>query len=527
MATSGNFLTSDSGRGDGQFYGRTQFTWTRTGWGYSGSVAYHDIYWEWRTWGGSSGYYQYFYNGSGNVNGGGFSIPSPTKAFGNGATLLRNGSFRVYTNANGDASFGASFQGGVYTAAINTSGSGGWNLDNIPLTVTQTGNSGNINDESNPYITYSNPAGHSINAYLELPSLGGGAIAVRNGYGNGAAWNLTTGERNTIRGLMANTNATTIRYVLYDTVTGGWSFLDRTISIVNAAPVFTTVTYEDINSATETLTGNDQFIVQGQSTIQVNVASGDKAVAQKSATMVSYTATINSIPTNFAYSASTINQTLAAGANGAATNQTLSVTATDSRGNTTTVQQLVTMVAYQSPSLAVIWTREDGFGADTTIDATGTISTITVSGTDKNSVDGTSGMGYKVWTVGGSEPGSYTNIASTRTDATINPTTDPIETLDQSTEYNLKVKITDAIQTITYSTVIGIGKAAFRIGIDGYVYNENKRIFAALDLYPVGTVLFLTVNTSPQGSLGGTWATTTTPSGTILGMTMYGFRRTA
>ena len=482
MALSGSQFTSDSGRGSSTLYGNTVFSWSRTGWGYSGSIAYHDIYWEWRTNGGASNYWQYFFNGSGNVNGGGFSIASPTQAFGNGATLLSSGSFRLFTDTVGNASFPVSLQGGIYTAVINTTGSWTLYLDNIPLTISQTANSGNITDESNPNISFSNPASHNVTAYLELPLLGGGAIATRTGYTSGAAWSMTTAERNTIRALMANTNSTTINYVLFDTVTSGYSVLSATITIVNAAPVFSIVDYHDSNSTTATITGNNKFIVQNNSVINVDIADTDKAVAQKSATMVSYTATINSTSTNFAYSASTINQALNTGSAGASTNQTLSVTAVDSRGNTTTVQKTVTMVAYIAPTLNVVATREDGFGEDTTIDATGTISTLTVSGTDKNTVNATSGMGYKVWAVvGGSEPASYTNIASTITGTTVNPTSDPIETLDQSKEYNLKVKITDILQTITYSLVIGIGQAAFRIGDDGLLYNNGVQVMPMID----------------------------------------------
>lgn len=450
-----------------------------------------------------------------------------TGNFANHTITMNTGQFVIYHDANGNGSYGMNAHVSVYQSGTTTA-SGSEGLPQIARNITIASTSGNINDESNPFINLNNPAGHSCTAWLELPSITGGTrYAQRDNYGSGSNFALTTAERNAIRAAMANVNSTTIRYVTYDNQTGAVSINDAIITIVNAAPTFTTIAYHDSNSTTYTLTGNDQYIIQNQSVINVDIASGNKAIALKGASMVSYTASINSVPTNFAYSAATINQALNTGSAGASTNQVLSVTATDSRGNTTTVQTPVTMVPYTAPSLEVTATREDGFGADTTIDATGTISTITVGGVDKNSVSGTSGIGYKVWAVGGTEPGSYTNIASTRTDNKINPTSNPIETLDQSTEYNLKVKITDAIQTVTLSSVIGIGKAAFRIGTDGLLYNENKRVFAALDLYPVGTVLITSVNTSPQSLLGGTWVSTTTASQSLFGMTLYGWRRSA
>lgn len=105
---------------------------------------------------------------------------------------------------------------------------------------------------------------------------------------------------------MGNVNNTTVRYVIYTNNTGNYSISDANIAIVNAAPVFTTVGYHDSNAATIAFTGNNQLIIQGQSTLRLDIASGDKAVALKGATMVSYTATINSVPTNVTYSASTI-----------------------------------------------------------------------------------------------------------------------------------------------------------------------------------------------------------------------------
>jgi len=71
MATSGNFLTSDSGQGGGNFYGRMIFEWWQVNSGISGSVGYHGINYHLKTYGGSSSYYQYFYNGSMNVDGSG------------------------------------------------------------------------------------------------------------------------------------------------------------------------------------------------------------------------------------------------------------------------------------------------------------------------------------------------------------------------------------------------------------------------------------------------------------------------
>jgi hypothetical protein len=137
MATSGNFLTSDSGQGGGNFYGRMIFEWWETGRGISGSVGYHNIAYHLKTYGGSPSYWQNFYQGSMNVDGAGYSWGT-TQAYGGGATSFGDYGKTLYTDSAGNRSFGASAQGGVFYNTINTSGSGSWGLDNIPLHATLT-----------------------------------------------------------------------------------------------------------------------------------------------------------------------------------------------------------------------------------------------------------------------------------------------------------------------------------------------------------------------------------------------------
>lgn len=524
MATSGRVQSGSFNGGRGRFY----FQWQLAGQNVGGN--YSTINWQWGLNISGGGYWlsNAIKSISGYINGGqAFGGATWSNLSGNGDHQLLAGSWNIGHDNNGYKDFGISSTGWAYGDG-NFSNSGSWNLPTIPRNASITGHSGNINDESAPYISYHNPAGGGITAWLELPNLTGSTrYAQRNGYGNGANFNLSTGERDAIRATMANVKATTVRYVIYTNNTGAYDWRDATISIVNANPVFTTVGYHDSNSTMVTMTGDDQYIVQGQSVINVDILSGDKAVALKGSSMVSYTATINAVSTNFTYSGSTINQALNTGSAGASTDQVLSITATDSRGNTTTVQKTVIMVPYTAPVITTSAVREDGFGEDTEIAVTGTFSPIVVGMVEKNSVNNTNGVGYKVWAVGGTEPGSYTNIASTTSGSNISTPTDPIETLDSSTEYNLKVQITDEIQTVTANYIIPIGLAAFRIGTDGFIYNQGERVYSAVDMYPVGTVLITSVNTNPSGYLPGSWSSTTTASQSLFGMTLYGWRRTA
>ncbi len=226
MATSGRIESGSFNSGRGRFY----FQWQLTGQDVGGN--YSNINWQWGLnisgggfWGSNA-----IKSVSGYINGGqAFGANTWSGLSGNGDHQLLASSWSIGHNNDGTKNFGMSSTGFSFGDG-NFGNSGSWDLPNIPRNVTIAYTSGNINDESNPYIGYNNPAGHSVNAWLELPSLTGSTqYAARGGYGSGADFGLTTGERNAIRAAMANTNATTVRYVTYDTSTGAYSISDSTI----------------------------------------------------------------------------------------------------------------------------------------------------------------------------------------------------------------------------------------------------------------------------------------------------------
>jgi hypothetical protein len=469
---------------------------------------------------------------SGYINGGlAFGANTWSGISGNGDHQLLSGSWDIGHNSDGTKNFGMSSTGFLISNG-NFSNSGSWDLPNIPRAATLSALSmdgGGIpaTDEGPMWVEFANPAGSNVQVFID--SLDTSTRIYTSGYVGSrhnvdfSGGTLTAALQNAI----PNSNTGTIRIGIYDASFGSYDYRDRSYSIKNdtgqANPTFSTVAYHDSNSTTATLTGNNQFIVQNASTLNIDIASGNKATSNKGASMVSYTASINAVPTNVSYTTSTINAAL--GAVDASSDQIMSVTATDSRGNTTTVNKTVTMVPYLVPTVTAIGEREDGFGADTTIDITAGYSTVTVSGTPKNSVNNSTGIGYKVWAVGDSEPGSYTLVPSTYSGGNVTITSDPVETLDQDTSFNLKVRVTDALNTTVYTTLIGIGKAAFRIGADGNVYNENKQLIPAEDMFPVGAILITSVNSNPSSYMPGSWSSTTTASQSLFGQTLYGWER--
>ena len=99
----------------------------------------------------------------------------------------------------------------------------------------------------------------------------------------------------------------------------------------NVKPTFSNFAYADTNSTITAITGNNQYLVQGKSSLRVTISSANKATARSSATMKTYNASISGLSASANYSTSDLNIDFSSNAFTAG-NQTLSVKATDSRG---------------------------------------------------------------------------------------------------------------------------------------------------------------------------------------------------
>lgn len=207
-----------------------------------------------------------------------------------------------------------------------------------------------FNDEQNPTINYSNPAGTSVTSLQACISLDGSKddIVYRDVPKTGTSYTfqLTDAERAALR----NNTPKTSRKLLFCLRTIVESNLyistaEKTLTIVNANPTFAAsqVTYKDTNSATVSVTGNNQHIVQNKSVLSVTLTA---ATAIKGATMTSYVVTVNGVAKPM-----TAAGTIEFGTINANSNLSMSVTAIDSRGNSTTVYKTVTIIPYAEPTI--------------------------------------------------------------------------------------------------------------------------------------------------------------------------------
>ena len=234
------------------------------------------------------------------------------------------------------------------------------NLTNIPRSATIT-NAPNFNDTQNPTITYSNTAGNSVSSLQVCISLTGSNpdISYRNIPINGTSYtfNLTEAERNILRQATTTSNTRTVYFYIKTVISGSTFYTNKavTLSIVNANPTFN-VAYLDTNSATTTITGNNQQIIQNNSTLQINITN---ATALKYATLSTASINVNGNITTQNINGSSL--TFNVGVVNVAQNITVPVTVTDSRGNITTINLTIQVLEWSLPTAIITLERESNF----------------------------------------------------------------------------------------------------------------------------------------------------------------------
>ncbi len=225
----------------------------------------------------------------------------------------------------------ASFATGVSSGTITASASKV--LTTIPRAASITA-APNFNDEANPTISYSNPAGNSVDALEACISLTGASADVQyrsiSKTGSSYTFELTTAERNVLRNATSG-NSRTVRFYVRTTI-GDKTYLDyltKTLTIVNGNPTISP-TIIDTNATTTALTGDSNKLVKYYSNAKVTM--GISAV--KGATLSSKKVTNGS-------KSLTADGTITAVESGK-----FVFTAKDSRGNSSTKTVDKTLVSY-------------------------------------------------------------------------------------------------------------------------------------------------------------------------------------
>lgn len=226
---------------------------------------------------------------------------------------------------------------GTSLAGRTSSGSQNVALDKINRYAIVT-NANNFNDEENPSMTFSNPGGFSIDVWLE-PNPNSEHLCIRRNIANTGTftWELTNEEREQLRSACTSSSCI-IRYGIKTTIDTETftSYQDKTLTIINANPIFNNFEFEDINPVTLALTGDNSKNVNGYSTIKATISTTNKAEAIKSAKMSKYRFSIDTQNIDINYSTTeNVYGTIKKSAIG-----TYNVYAIDSRNNSTLVTKL-------------------------------------------------------------------------------------------------------------------------------------------------------------------------------------------
>ena len=440
----------------------------------------------------------------------------------NGTTVASGTYTMTHNNSTGKRSFSASAEAGIYTIAVNCSGSGSWDLPTIPRYATSnqslssktetsitmnwssdstidyiwySSNNGsswtghNVTDGTKgsytisglaantqyniktrvrrkdsqlttdssslsvttynyPYATsmpnftignkltlgFYNPLGRSFTFYI-----------IANGIQISNSWNISgtsytgvdaSSSQSQLYATIPNAKSATYKVkVVYGsstiTKTGG------TYSINTSActPSITSVAYQDTNSTTTVLTGNNQQIIRNQSTVKYT-ATG--LTVKNLATIKSCSVFVNNKSYNL-----TVSGTSATGGNAkidSGSNVTATFTLTDSRGLTATKSITVQMLDWVLPTAIITLQRHNNFYSETDI----TVDAMYSSLNNKNTIS----IQFRYKKVSDTSYSAYQNLQDNVTDEF---------TADNNYDWNVQVKITDKFGTTTYNLTLSKG----------------------------------------------------------------------
>ena len=411
--------------------------------------------------------YGYFYYGGGtqvsSATGNGFYldgtyIHSGNYTFGPGAHLL--GTKDIVVGHNNDGTYPGRYVG-ISASSWHMSGNTGGNIyaGNIARFATITNAPAALTDEGSFWFSYFNPANSSMSCWIEVSPVGEHLCERQLSGASGTyTWEFTQSEREQIRAKMPNTNSAVCRLGLYSTIGGSTnaSYVDKTLTIVNANPIFNNFVFEDTNTVTLALTGNNQNIIQGYSNVKATIPVEFIAEAQKGASMVKYSFTCSDDQRDITYSDSeSTNNTIENVKSGV-----FNVYAIDSRNNSTLVTKNANQTIAYNPLTKgnITVTRQNGSSEQTTLTLNGKAD-LAVFGNVINSIQEAK-FRYKV--TDSSVWSSYNNITLTvdndgnySFNGLIQGDTNEGFNIDHS--YNIEVVVSDELSSVTFTANLGSG----------------------------------------------------------------------
>lgn len=463
MASSGSFNTSGY---DGRYL---RFEWSVASQSTSSNST--KINWSLKGAGGSA--YTWYMAGAFKVQIDGNTVYSSSNRVQlyNGTTVA-SGTYTLNHNSAGKKSFSAYAEAGIYTYAVNCSGSGNWSLPDIARAAV-INSAPNFNDTQNPTVTYSNPAGTAVSTLqiaIVSPSNENTVYAAYRNIsktGTSYTFNFTQAELNGLYTATANSKTLPVRFKI-KTIIGGttlYSNADRTLTMVDCYPVFNAA-YLDTKAATVDATGNNQLIVRNNSTLRVNVTN---ASTFKGATVTTAKAVVLGATTtaNITNGSATLN----IGTVDTAQDFDMPVTVTDSRGYYATITLKVKVLNWTAPTAIITLARHNNYYSETDLKVDANYASeiqnnvLTIRARYKKTSD--------------SDWSAYITLQD-------NVTT--LLTLDNTYAFDVQVVVSDNFGSTTYNLVLNRGMPLTffddkksSVAINGFPdYDESLEVFGRL-----------------------------------------------
>ena len=338
-----------------------------------------------------------------------------------------SGSLTVTHNNDGSLTIPVSLSTAIYDTTTRSK-SGNWELDKIPRGASIT-SAPNFNDEANPVLKYSNPAGNTVTT-LEACIANSDGTTVYVPYRDisktdtSYTFMLTDAERNTLRNATPNSNTMTVRFYVRTKI-GDNTFrnsVTKNLTIKNPEPKLNP-TVVDTGSNSTTYTGDpNNKVIKGYNTMSITFGTS----AVKGATIKS--------------------QKVTCGAKSRTTDGTMAnvesgdfvFTITDSRGNTTTKTIKKTLINYYYPTVNITSLNLSTEG----------VLTANISGKvwigNFGATENTYSLRYRYKTSGG-EWGSWATISMTPGSSGSFTASKTISGLDYKTSYVFQAAIRDTL----------------------------------------------------------------------------------
>jgi hypothetical protein len=208
----------------------------------------------------------------------------------------------------------------------------------------------------------------------------------------------------------------------------------------NSNPTFSGFTFVDTRAATNTVTGNNQLMIQNYSqlaiTCSVATPKNGASISAYSANCAGVTKTSSGI-------------TLSMGTISKSGNQTITVTVTDSRGYSVTSSQTISFLSYADPKISSYNLRRVNEVEDLIqLTFSGQISTITVSGANNNSLKY---VRYRYKKTSDTSYGGYYSLLSSVTGTATSFSFSNLEltTLDADFSWDFHIQVRDQLDSLS------------------------------------------------------------------------------